>query len=89
MADDLGKRLDRFEEKLDRVSEALIQLTRIEERQTMTANTLERVWTAIESQEQRIARVETRQGVTITSQILWSAIALLVGVIGYMLKGAA
>ncbi len=86
--DEVAKRLERFEEKLDRVADALFALTRVEERQANTAKTLERIWSAVERHDERLAVLEKRQGVSLTSQAMWSVIALLVGVIGFLLKGS-
>lgn len=83
---DVSKRLERFEEKLDKVADALFALTRVEERQANTAKTLERIWSSIENHDLRLAELEKRQGISLTSQAMWSAIALLVGVIGYLIK---
>lgn len=85
--DDVVKRLERFEEKLDKVADALFQLARVEERQTHTTKTLERIWAAMEAHDNRISQVERRQGITLTSQAMWAVIALLVGVIGWMFQG--
>lgn len=81
------QRLEKFEEKLDRVADALFALTRVEERQANTAKTLERIWVAVERHDERLASLERKQGVSLTTQAMWSVIALLVGVIGFLMKG--
>ena len=85
--DEVAKKLERFEEKLDRVADALFALTRVEERQANTAKTLERIWGAVERHDERLAVLEKRQGVSLTTQAMWSIIALLVGVIGFLFRG--
>lgn len=87
--DEVIKRLEKFEEKLDRVADALFALTRIEERQSNTVKTLERVWSSVEVQDARISAVEKKQGSILTAQVMWGVIVFLTGVIGFLLKGAA
>ena len=43
MFDQLGKRLDRMEGKIDTLSETVVQLARIEERQTNQSDAITRI----------------------------------------------
>lgn len=79
------KRLDSFEEKLDKVSEAMVHLVRVEERQIQTTQALDRVWKAIEAHNERLAELERTAAQTFTRQFLWAIIVCLVGVMGYLL----
>lgn len=81
---DIERRLDALDEKLDRVSEAMLTLVRVEERQIQTAQTLDRLWKTIESHETRLSQVEKTHFNTFTKQAMWGLIVLLVGVIGYL-----
>jgi hypothetical protein len=84
------RRLDGLEEKLDRVSEAMLTLVRVEERQIQTAQTLDRVWRAVEEHDKRLSSVETKYNTQIagnfSKQAMWGVIVLLTGVIGYLVQ---
>lgn len=51
-------RLDRMEQKLDKVSDAITTLARVEERQTQQREVIGRVWVSIEKLEKRLADIE-------------------------------
>ncbi len=84
------RRLDSLEEKLDRVSEAMLTLVRVEERQIQTGQTLDRVWRAVEEHDKRLDAVEAKYIAStagnFTKQAMWAVIVLLTGVIGYLLQ---
>jgi hypothetical protein len=82
--DHVVKKLDEVSVKVDRMSEALLTLTRVEERQAMTAESMNRVWAAIESQAARIGALETARANIIHVHVLWGLLAGAGGVIGYL-----
>ena len=82
----LVKKIDNIELKLDRISEALTTLARVEERQAQANEALGRAWKSIEALDARIGRLEQSNAMTMTRQGMWAMIVLLVGVIGYLIK---
>lgn len=76
-------RLDRFENKLDKLADAVLTIARVEERQSQHSRTLERVWgevTAIRDDvgalKGRVVDIESRQAeskikLSIAERIFW------------------
>jgi len=82
--DHVVKKLDEVSGKVDRMSEALLTLTRVEERQAMTTETMNRVWGVIENQAARIGALETAKANIIHVHALWALLAGSGGIIGYL-----
>jgi hypothetical protein len=82
----LTQKIGAIETKLDKISEALTLLARVEERQAQSAEALGRAWKTIESIELRISQLEKTEAQTMTRQAMWAVIVLLTGVIGYLIK---
>lgn len=68
MSDDIINRLDRFENKLDKLADAVLTIARVEERQSQHSRTLERVWTEVAAVRDdatdlkaRVGEIETKQ----------------------------
>lgn len=58
MFDQLGKRLDRMEGKIDTLSETVVQLARIEERQTNQSDAITRIGKTLDKHETRMDGME-------------------------------
>lgn len=52
-------RLDRFESKIDKLSDAVLTIARVEERQSQHGKTMERIWGAMEAINARVAALES------------------------------
>lgn len=79
-------RLDELQEDVKEISQALVTLARIEERQDTANKAIERLWQRIETYEQRIDQIERRLGNQTQIALLWSAMVVMGGVIGYLLN---
>ena len=89
--DDLSPRLDRIDAKLDKLSDAISRLARIEERITHQTSGMNRLDQSVEALERRMREVENQssaRGVIIgyTERFGWIAVAALVGIVAYYLK---
>ncbi len=89
--DDLSPRLDRIDAKLDKLSDAISRLARIEERITHQTTGMNRLDQSVDALERRMRDVENQssaRGVIIghIERFGWIAVAALVGVVGYYLK---
>jgi uncharacterized coiled-coil protein SlyX len=89
MAESDGARLDRL---INRIDDALIRLTTLEERLAQNGRTLERVFKSMDDCEQRIQKLETNQAVSQTKigfseRIIWMFISVIVGIVAYSFKG--
>ena len=58
MFDQLGKRLDRMEGKIDVLSETVVQLARIEERQTNQSDAITRIGKTLDKHETRMDGID-------------------------------
>ena len=57
-ASEFEKRMDRFEVKIDKLSEAVFAIVRVEERQAQHASSMNRMFTAVEKMERRVLTLE-------------------------------
>jgi len=80
----LTKRLDRFEERLDDVVSALQTLARVEERQFMQTETLNRLWKSVDSIDKRVDDLEDSAPSKPINIILWSGLAICGTIIGFL-----
>lgn len=79
-------RLDELQEDIKEISQALVTLARIEERQDTANKAIDRLWHRIESYEVRIDNIENRLGNQTQIALLWSAMVVMGGVIGYLIN---
>ena len=82
--DELTQRLDRFENRLDHIGKTLETLARVEERQFMQTKTLDRMFTQLTALESRVDDVESKVKITPMVTVLWSALVISGGVIGFL-----
>ena len=80
------QKLDDLQEDVKEISQALVTLARIEERQDTANKTIERLWTRIELYEQRIDAIERKIGSQTMQSLLWTALVVAGSVIGYLLN---
>lgn len=88
MADTEGARIDRM---LNRIDDALIRLTTLEERLAQNGRTLERVFGSLDDCKKRIQQLETNQAVSQTKigfneRVAWMFISVIIGVVAYSIK---
>lgn len=85
------KRLDRFESKLDKLADAVLTIARVEERQSQHARTMERIWSSMESMNTRLSTVETLQSkesvkIGFGERVWWIAASAGIGMIAFYLR---
>lgn len=86
MEEQLVQRLDRFEKRLDDVVSALQTLARVEERQFMQTDTLNRLWKSVDSIDKRVDDLEENAPSKPINVMLWSALVIFGTVIGFLIN---
>lgn len=88
-------RLDRFEDKLDKLADAVLTIARVEERQAQHSRTLERVWNEVNAVREDVKGIKTRLSVvenkqsessgkmSVWERIAWIVVAAIVGGASY------
>jgi len=84
--DELTQRLDRFERRLDDVAKTLETLARVEERQFMQTKTLDRMFTQLTDLNNRVDDVEDKVKTSPMVTILWGALVVAGGIIGFLIN---
>ncbi len=89
--DEVVKRLDRFEDKLDKLASAVLTIARIEERQAQHGRTVERIWSAVEKLTTRVEALEkagVKQTVKVNfgERMFWSIVTAGLGMLAFYLK---
>ncbi|MCI5078687.1 hypothetical protein [Oricola sp.] len=92
MGDADDARLDRIEQKLDKMAEALVSLVRIEERTSTLFKRLDATDERMNSLSKRVADLEKTsdtRGVTfaLVDRVFWIAITAAVGMGAYWVRG--
>jgi len=90
---DIEQRLTRIEKKLDMISNALIELARIEERMAQNKDEHIRIWKNLEDHDNRITTLEreTDSNTFITrrhERVYWIIVTAVIGVLAFWLRGA-
>ena len=85
------RRLTKVEDKLDRLSEAIISIARIEERVATVLKHIDRFFIRLDRLEQRIDVVETNtasqeKALSFTERFFWIMITAGVGIVVYVMK---
>ena len=85
------RRLTKVEDKLDRLSEAIISIARIEERVATVLKHIDRFFIRLDRLEQRIDIVETEtasqgKALSFTERFFWIMITAGVGIVVYVMK---
>tara|TARA_R100000734_G_C3316888_1_gene109620 strand:+ start:1932 stop:2216 length:285 start_codon:yes stop_codon:yes gene_type:complete len=86
-----GKRLEKIEDKLDKLSEAVVSIARIEERVTTVLKQNDRLFSNFEKLELRVDKVETQANinaktVSVTERFIWIVLSAIVAAIMYNLR---
>ena len=74
----------RIEKRLDKIAEAMSQLVRIEERQSVQSRAMERIGNRVDEHDARLRQLEVRTGVidgksSWSDKMLWAVISGFVG----------
>ena len=85
------RRLAKIEDKLDKLSEAIISIARIEERVATVLKHIDRFFIRLDRLEQRIDVVETNtasqeKALSFTERFFWIMITAGVGIVVYVMK---
>ena len=86
-----GKRLEKIEDKLDKLSEAVVSIAHIEERVTTVLKQNDRLFSNFEKLELRVDKVETQANinaktVSVTERFIWIVLSAIVAAIMYNLR---
>ena len=86
-----GKRLEKIEDKLDKLSEAVVSIARIEERVTTVLKQNDRLFSNFEKLELRVDKVENQatlnsKTVSVTERFIWIVLSAIVAAIMYNLR---
>ena len=81
----LMEKTDRIEAAIERISQAIVDMVRLDQKHTETSNAVSRAFTQIEKLEDRVTKVE--QGLTVPKLISGWVIAGVLGVVA--INGAA
>lgn len=90
-ADTYERRLEKIEDKIDKLSEAVVSIARIEERVTTVLKQNDRFFDRIERLENRVDLVEThaaasQKTVAFAERFMWVTIAAAVGAGAYFVR---
>tara|TARA_R100000808_G_scaffold23123_1_gene50889 strand:+ start:1073 stop:1351 length:279 start_codon:yes stop_codon:yes gene_type:complete len=85
------RRLERVEIKIDRLSEALVSMARIEERVTTVLKQTDRFMDRLDKMEERLEIVElqsnlNKKSVTSTERVIWILVTAGISTAFYMLR---
>ncbi len=85
------RRLERVEIKIDRLSEALVSMARIEERVTTVLKQTDRFMDRLDKMEERLEIVElqsnlNKKSVTSTERVIWILLTAGISTAFYMLR---
>ena len=86
MADSTGKRLDRIEEKLDKLGEALVAIARFEEKMDAYNEYRQNSWERMNRFSEKLDKIEVTvadnaRTINIINKLFWIAIVAAVGAI--------
>lgn len=81
--------LDNLQDEVKEISQALVTLARIEERQHHANKAIEKMHGTLEKYEARIVELEVKSSNQLTMAALWSALVVAGGIIGYLFNKLA
>ena len=84
-------RLDRIEQKLDKLAEAVSAIARVEEKIYASTKRIDRLEFRLDEQEDDLDKVKTivtqnAQGVKNSERFLWAVISAVIATIAYMFR---
>lgn len=85
------EKLGQVDRIMNRLDDALVRLTVLEERLAQNSRTFERVFSMVEEHSQKIQQLQTANAISETKigfneRIVWMFITVAVGILGYTLK---
>ena len=88
MIDDVSQRLEKLDNKLDKLSDAIVAIARIEERVTTVLKQNDRFIMRMDSLENRLETVEQKaivnsKGINMFERLFWLGLSALVSIIVY------
>jgi len=91
MADSQEQRLEKIEEKLDRLADAVVSIARIEERVATVLRQNDRFFIRMDKIEQRLDDVESQSDVNSNTErfierFMWIVVAAGIGLLVYFLR---
>ena len=91
MSDSQEQRLEKIEEKLDRLADAVVSIARIEERVATVLRQNDRFFIRMDKIEQRLEDVESQSDVNSNTgrfieRFMWSVVAAGIGLLVYFLR---
>ena len=91
MADSQEQRLEKIEEKLDRLADAVVSIARIEERVATVLRQNDRFFIRMDKIEQRLDDVEAQSDVNSNTgrfieRFMWNVVAAGIGLLVYFLR---
>ena len=91
MADSQEQRLEKIEEKLDRLADAVVSIARIEERVATVLRQNDRFFIRMDKIEQRLEDVESQSDVNSNTgrfieRFMWIVVAAVIGLLVYFLR---
>jgi len=87
VADAAHKRLDRIEEKIDKLTDFMVAIARVEEKQLATEEEIRHILRHMEAADKKVNHIDTKLGtcevkVLIVSRVFWAVIiAIVVGAV--------
>ena len=79
-------RLDNLQDDIKEISQALVTLARIEERQSSTNDSINRLYARLETCDGRIKTLEQNRPNHIGMNAMWIAMCAMGAIIGYLFK---
>tara|TARA_B100002019_G_scaffold272393_1_gene267572 strand:+ start:544 stop:828 length:285 start_codon:yes stop_codon:yes gene_type:complete len=91
MSDTQEQRLEKIEEKLDRLADAVVSIARIEERVATVLRQNDRFFTRMDKIEQRLDDVESQSNVNSNTgrfieRFMWIVVAAAIGLLVYFVR---
>ena len=88
MIDDVSNRLDKLDSKIDKLSDAIVAIARIEERVTTVLKQNDRFIMRMDRLENRVETVEQKsivnsKGINMFERLFWLGLSALVSIIVY------
>ena len=79
-------RLDNLQDDIKEISQALVTLARIEERQSSTNTSINRLYDRLDASDKRIKSLEDAKPSQLGVNAMWVAMCAMGAVIGYLFK---
>jgi hypothetical protein len=82
---------EKLDKMMNRLDEALVRLTTMEEKTSQNVRSLERAFNSIDELKEKTQRLETSQAISqskigMNERVVWMIISAAIGVVAYSLK---